>query len=302
MKGTKVEKVAYGGWPNCYRLTDGEIELIVTTDVGPRIIHCGFTGGQTFFYQLPEQMGKSGEDHWCMRGGHRLWIAPEIVPDSYALDNEPVKQTLYKNGITLLQPVERETQLQKEITVQVSEPGRVMVTHRVENAGAAPKEIAPWALSQMAPGGLALTAFPPRFGHDQVLQPSNPLVMWAYTDFSDKRYRFLSRHLAIQQTPENPFPQKVGLFNQHTICAYLLNDQLFVKRTHATNPLHYPDFGTSAQLFVNGDFCELETLGPLVKLEPGSSVAHVEHWSLHRSVSLPELTSDAIDHLLASSK
>ena len=34
----KVEKTAYKGWANCYRVTNGEVELLVTSDVGPRII------------------------------------------------------------------------------------------------------------------------------------------------------------------------------------------------------------------------------------------------------------------------
>ncbi len=40
----KVEKTAYKGWQNCYRVTNGKIELIVTGDVGPRVIRFGFVG------------------------------------------------------------------------------------------------------------------------------------------------------------------------------------------------------------------------------------------------------------------
>ena len=42
----KIEKTSYAGWPNCYRMTNGEVELIVTTDVGPRVIRYSFVGGQ----------------------------------------------------------------------------------------------------------------------------------------------------------------------------------------------------------------------------------------------------------------
>jgi hypothetical protein len=45
----KIEKTQYRGWPNCYRITNGEVELIVTTDVGPRIIRYSFVGGQNMF-------------------------------------------------------------------------------------------------------------------------------------------------------------------------------------------------------------------------------------------------------------
>ena len=42
----RVEKVEYKGWPNCYRVSNGEVELVVTSDVGPRVIRFGFVGGQ----------------------------------------------------------------------------------------------------------------------------------------------------------------------------------------------------------------------------------------------------------------
>jgi hypothetical protein len=34
----RVEKIEYRGWKNCYRVAHCEIELIVTGEVGPRII------------------------------------------------------------------------------------------------------------------------------------------------------------------------------------------------------------------------------------------------------------------------
>ena len=87
----KVEKTAYAGWPNCYRITNGEVELIVTTDVGPRVIRYGFVGGQNLFKEFTAQLGNSGEKEWQIRGGHRLWVGPEDLTRTYALDNAPVQ-------------------------------------------------------------------------------------------------------------------------------------------------------------------------------------------------------------------
>jgi hypothetical protein len=42
----KVEKTSYQGWQNCYRVTNGEVELIVTGDIGPRVMRYGFVGGR----------------------------------------------------------------------------------------------------------------------------------------------------------------------------------------------------------------------------------------------------------------
>jgi hypothetical protein len=86
----KVDKVEYKGWHNCYRVSNGEIEAIVTADVGPRIIRFGFVGGQNLFKEFAEQLGKTGEAEFQLRGGSRVWKAPEDPVATWAPDNVPV--------------------------------------------------------------------------------------------------------------------------------------------------------------------------------------------------------------------
>ncbi|MCA9413161.1 MAG: hypothetical protein KC944_18250, partial [Candidatus Omnitrophica bacterium] len=59
-----MENVEYGGWANCVRLSNGTMELIATTDVGPRIIRCGFVGGENLFLESTDQLGKTGGEDW----------------------------------------------------------------------------------------------------------------------------------------------------------------------------------------------------------------------------------------------
>jgi len=54
----EVKKVEYMGWENCYKISNGKIEAVVTTDVGPRIIHFGFEGGKNVFCVVEDQAGK----------------------------------------------------------------------------------------------------------------------------------------------------------------------------------------------------------------------------------------------------
>ena len=74
-----MENVEFNGWQNNVRLANGEVELIVTQDVGPRVCRFGFIDGPNMFAELDGQ-GGSGEEEWMIRGGHRLWIAPEEKP------------------------------------------------------------------------------------------------------------------------------------------------------------------------------------------------------------------------------
>ena len=291
-----IEKTPYDGWPNCYRISNGEVELIVTTDIGPRIMRYAFVGGQNLFVEFKEELGGTGEKKWLGRGGHRLWAAPEDLHDTYALDNSPVKAAIQGDVITLTEPVEKETGLQKEIVVKLASSGSgVEVVHHIKNAGHKSRHMAPWALTQMAPGGLAIAIFPPRGSHDQYLSPTNPLTMWAYTDFSDPRWTFTKKYILLQMQPGNKVSQKTGLFNEHTAAAYLLGSDLFVKKTTADPKGEYPDFGCSYETYTADTFLEMETLGPLVDLKPGQTLTHVEHWALHKNVTLPAKTDEAID-------
>src|ERR1700704_1607612 len=86
----KIEKTEYQGWLNCYRVSNGEIELIVTGDVGPRVIRFGFVGGQNLFKEFADQLGRSGEEKFQLRGGDRVWKAPEDPVATWAPDNVPV--------------------------------------------------------------------------------------------------------------------------------------------------------------------------------------------------------------------
>src|SRR5713226_3920355 len=242
----KIEKTQYRGWPNCYRISNGEVDLIVTKDVGPRIIRYGFVGGPNVFKEFEEQMGKGGEPAWQPRGGHRLWMAPEDPVLTYALDNSPIKAMVKGDVIELTGNVEKETGLEKRISVKLAPVGSaVEVRHRITNKGGKAREFAPWTLTMMAPGGVGIAAFPPRGTHPQDLLPTNPLVMWAFTDFTDKRWQFTKKYLLLRQDPKNPSPQKTGLFNKNTVGAYLLGSDLFIKRATAQDPHKQPDFGCS---------------------------------------------------------
>lgn len=297
----KVEKVAYQGWRNCYRISNGEVELIVTSDVGPRVIRFAFVGGQNLFKEFTEQLGKSGEEKFQLRGGDRVWKAPEDPVATWAPDNVAVEILVTGNGLIARAPVEPLTHLRKEIEIRMAERGTdVMVLHRVANESLFPLEYSAWALTMMAPGGVAISGFPPRGRHPANLEATNPLVMWAYTNLADKRLTLTKKYLALRQDPNNSEAQKLGIFNPHTWGAYVLNGEVFIKQAAGDAHASYPDFGCSFETFTNNEFLEMETLSPLKKVAPGETVEQIEHWSLHKNVRLTELTDAAIDAQISS--
>lgn len=281
-----MEKIAYGGWPNCIRLTSGPIELIATTDVGPRIIRAGFAGGQNLFTEVAEHLGKTRGDEWRSYGGHRLWHAPETSPRTYAPDNAPVKADWDGKTLLLSQDVEVTTGIKKDIRIGFIEDGAtVRVEHALTNTSLWDVTLAPWALSVMAQGGRAIIPQEDYRPHPEYLLPARPLVLWHYTNMSDPRWRWGEKYIQLKQDPaagENK--QKIGLLNKQGWTAYALNGDVFVKRFACIEGGAYPDYGCNNEVYTDGGILEVETLGALATLAAGGgAVSHIEHWGLFKS-------------------
>jgi len=295
--GSQIERIGFKGWDNCWRISSSEIELVVTADVGPRVIYCGFRNGRNLFKNFEEQMGRSGEPAWMSRGGARIWIGPEDREASYAPDNTPVEIEVKDGALVATAPVEQGPRVQKQMIVRV-EGSRAEIVNRVRNVGMLPAELAVWTISVMAPGGVAVTGFPPRGTHPENLAPSNPLVMWAFTDLSDPRWTFLKKYLLLRQDASIRAPQKIGHFNADTWGAYFLDGDLFVKRCRADAAARYPDFGCSFETFTNDEMLELETFSPVRLVLPGEWIEHVEQWELRRAAVPSAWTDEALDAAL----
>ena len=296
-----VETRNFGGWPDCAWLSNGDVELVIPAAIGPRVMRYGFAGGQNLFHNYPHALGKSGEPTWQNRGGHRLWAAPEDKAITYALDNGPVQLKADSLSVVATATAPADGGFRKEMEIQLAPRGsRVTILHRLTNNFDRPVRCAAWALSVMRPGGTAIAGFPPRARHDERLLPTNPLVMWGYTDFSDARWRFTKRFLLLRQDPQATYQQKTGLFAEDSWAAYSVGGELFVKRARAFADAEYPDFGCSLEIFTNPLMLEVETLGPLVSLPPGGSIEHVEHWGLHRAPELGGASDEELAQTMAS--
>ena len=295
-----IERVTWGGWPNCYRLTDGRSEVIATSDIGPRIVRYGFVGGQNFLLERQEEQGTTGETDFVVRGGHRLWVAPERREGTYKADNLPCDVQVHDDVLVLTGPVEAGTGFRKKLQLSINASGELEVVHRLQNTLHWGVKVSIWALTMMAQGGYGITGFPPRGGHPEHLAPTNPLVMWAFTDLTDPRLTFTKKYLVLRLDPSRSEPFKLGLFNVNTWGAYILHRELFLKRYQAFEAGVYPDFGCSLEIWTNGGTLELETLSPLTQLEPGAWIPHKEVWSLRANVEIKEWNDESIGSIFGS--
>ena len=197
-------------------------------------------------------------------------------------------EILAENGIVhAIQPPETTTGIQKEIILLLKGPNQVEVRHYLHNVGLWPVELAPWALSAMAPGGLGIIPQPTRAHPDRLL-PNRTLALWPYTNMADARVHWGSKLILLHQDQKAQTPFKIGLNASDGWMAYLRQGHLFLKTFKYVEGATYPDHGCSLEMYTNDRMLELETLGPLQRLAPGDTAEHVEHWFLFRGVQVGE--------------
>jgi hypothetical protein len=295
-----IDTVAFNGWQNNLRLSNGTVELIVTLDVGPRILVYRKCGGFNPLKIIEDQSGIIGEPVWRNRGGHRLWIAPEHQVQTYIPDNAPVAwEQLGELQVRLTPLPETSNGFQKQIDITLDPMGTgVTIVHRVIRLGPTPAYLAPWALTVMTAGGVAVVPQPELGQHPRDLLPNRNLVLWPYTDMSDPRWHFGRKYILLRQEAAAA-PTKIGLAHQPGWGGYLVSGVLFLKRYSWDPSAVYPDNGCNFEMFSNGSMLELESLGPLTHLHQHQSVEHVEQWELHDGLGLLDTNSEEqLDELI----
>jgi hypothetical protein len=276
-----IERVSFEG-RDCVRLVGDGTGVFVTTSVGPRIL--GLVGSEgNVLAVLPQEAGLEHPSGRRFRfvGGHRLWAAPEVPATTYEPDDRPCTVTEAEDGIRVEAPADG-AGLARAIEVRRSLDGWV-VDHAIRNLSPATVTMAPWAITQLRPGGEAILPLGPMGDGPQA---DRSLVLWPYTDPGDPRIAFRRNEVRIRAVP-GPAPIKVGAAPSEGRVAYRLGGEVFEKRVAVDPRAPYPDRGAAVQVYLGDDFCELETVGPLRAVDPGDEATHRERWALRREGAHP---------------
>ncbi len=278
-----LSKTSLGGWSTVWSVASSELELLVPSEIGPRIIAAQMRGGKNLLKQMPAEIGSRGGSEWRIYGGHRLWRAPEERTITYAPDNDPIQIVPHERGITATGAPEPSSHLVKEIDISFHTPSVATITHRITNRGSAPMLVAPWALTVFPESTIGILPLPPKGLHEEQLLPTASLNLWAYTDLTDTRLSIAPTSIAIRQAPQKTAPLKIGVGydgGSHAWSAAVVDNFLFVISFRIDPSASYPDRGSMTEIYTDGGILELESLGALTDLSPGDTATLVEQWSI----------------------
>lgn len=270
---------------DCIQLANESLELLITQSAGPRLIRLSLRDGQNLLAELPGvQLDCPGAGMLNLWGGHRLWHAPEMRRRTYLPDNDPLTVVEIEKGLQVTQPTERQTGIQKSMRVTLpDQTAQVVIDHCLKNEGMWPVELAPWAITQLKPGGVAILPQITTEADPDGLLPNRRLALWPYTDVASPHIQWGNRFILVHATMQDQ-ALKLGFPNPAGWLAYHIGQTLFVKQAAYQAQADYFDFGSSHECYCRAEFIELETLGPRTRLAPGETVTHRETWRLFAGV------------------
>ena len=259
----------------------------VLAHAGPRVVRFGLAGGENVFAETPTASWDGGHGTYELLGGHRLWFAPESddcsFPDATGLTLSAIPGAT-DPAVRLVGAVEAPTGLRKTVEVRL-DPGTAAMSlrHVLTNEGPRTLEIAPWPITQLRLGGVAIVPLPP--GDEQPSKRPNQLVvLWPYASGTDERLRIGDHRLTVSARPDRPM--KVGCLSSTGTAGYLREGLLVVLRFDPARGSIHPDLGCNVEVYSDDRTIELESLGPLATLEPGDSVTHDERWEVREARDL----------------
>ena len=260
----------------CLYLDNGIIEIGIPLSFGIRIAHFSFVGEENVFFAQPKDMKEfTTENGWRLRGGHRLWLAPESEEDYYA-DNKPIEYEIRGETVRLTQAVDPSLKVVKSMDISLAD-NKVKITHRILNTGKI-RKIALWSLSVMKGGGVTTIPLPERTGG---FDPLVRISAWDYTDLGDERLKFGKNEIKIFQR-KGERKLKIGVGHPAGAITYENGDTIFKKYIPLYSEKKYADGGVSFETYVSDYMTEIEGLSSLKTVLPNKTATYTETWELCR--------------------
>lgn len=275
-----ITKKQYKNFGECIFLDNGAVTLGATLDAGPRIIYFSLAGKENVLFEdtdrrFTEPAGEYGK--WVAYGGHRLWLAPEVNPETYFPDNGKVDCKISGSAAALCPP---ETPFGKKFTmlIEMDETApTVKLVHKIRNTSEEKANFAAWSITSLTQGGvIAIPMCTRKSGY----LPNRVMSLWDYSDINDSRFKMTNSEVRIRQDKFIKKAFKAGFNLEDGFAAYAVNEQIFVKCMPEYRDVCYPDYSCNFEVYTNDMFLECEMVGEKRDYFPGEEAVISETWCL----------------------
>ena len=276
------QRIEFFGYKDCIELRNESTRVVLGHHAGGRILEYSLNGVNAILLD-PEQAG------WVWDGGKgigitggRFDIGPEkLIPKHPALWLGLWKAEILGPGKARMTSIRDEStgvQLVRDFELD-DNSSRLTFTQTIRNISDRVTRWCHWSRTFSTGHGICVVPLDERskFPEGYIMYGPGPVMDYQPGDSNIVRQ---GDYLVINDTPLRP---KLGMDSHVGWFAYLTtNDLLFVKQYPTYRDRAYNEMaGLTISIWYNKDeVCELEPIGPMEELEPGSAGSFTETWNL----------------------
>jgi len=265
-------------WGKALFADNGVIEIGIPLEFGIRIGHLSYKEEENLFYEQPNDLNDlCTPEGFRVRGGHRLWIAPESEKE-YFPDNSPITYEIKENTIRLFQAEDSWLGVKKSIEITFFCDEEISIKHKVLNTEKRERKFSIWGVTSVAPCG---KVFIPLRYRENGYDPLHKITMWDYTSLGDERVKYGRELITLSHKPVLQ-KYKIGVGHPNGPVTYENKGVIFEKLYEINPNLEYPDGGVSFETFMCRHMVEIESLSPLFDVKAGEQVEFCENWRLKK--------------------
>ena len=285
---SEVQKISYRGWSECYKISNGSVEVIINPEAGGRILSFALNGSNVIF-EDSTQNGKLLSDYrkkWFDVDGGRFDLGPEGATHKLHLLtwmgtwDAKIKGD---NSVEIIsQPDQRlGAQIKREFTLNKN--SSLTIKQTVKNISDTTKSWFFWDRTLVPVGGKLVVPMNPESKYSQgwgiwEWDANNAII---HTDnISDPAVTTNDGNLLFEPTSSSP-RGKYGTDSHDGWMAYGYKNVLFVKQQKYFPDKIYTEAGGQILIFfTSGKFMEIEPVSPTTTLKPGDSYSFSANWWL----------------------
>ena len=273
----------------CVLISNSVIEVCVTVDKGPRIIHFGFINEEGLLFNksiidiIPiSQLDNTAKNTQSLDeySGHRLLLKEYPSKSNIPLiEDEPIVYSILPEGIRFVPPYEN---LQTSIEITLSEnTNNLMILHSVKNLSYEKKNLAICAsTSFLGKNGILVV---PQNEEYSDIAPNRIISLWSYSKINDSRLSLFDKYLTFSPNSKNKSSFRLGTNNTPGWVAFLCNNTAFFKRFVHNSNAKYLDGESSLEFFSTENVLTVETLSPIFEIGKNEIARHAENWSIFKA-------------------
>lgn len=265
------------------RLENDHVRVDVAPSVG-RIVWFSRPGGDNLIWINDETAVADSDGQYIAYGGDKVWPAVQSMWErATGNKNWPPEGVIDGKPWTLIEASNHHCIIESEVSPAYGVKVRrtiiidpdapiVNIANAMTRAQPSIYPVHIWSVTQIIPPDYAMLDIA-----EKRVQKDPAVVLFDPEDTYGDGVTTLPGQTAVAWHDRHEGGNKIGTLGEWVAGVY--EDQIFLQKTYHHAPGAYPD-GSSAQLWVQDGYTELELLSDQVHLQPGESLKNVVEWRL----------------------